>query len=90
MLDIVRRIHAHPPHHCTPGSNAEPSLRPPEQPRHQTRPAPRNRPVGSLTTDLPHGPAQAPENGPKGLLEFPLVKNGVDPVRFTKILRTGT
>ncbi len=31
----------------------------------------------------------APKNAPKDLLEFPLVKNGIDPVWFTKISPNG-
>ena len=30
------------------------------------------------------------QNATQTLLEFPLVKNGIDPVRFTQILRMGT
>ena len=46
-------------------------------------------PNQSLGSALPAVSA-APKNTPQTLLEFALVKNGIDPVRFTQILRMGT
>ena len=59
-----------------------------EQLRKGQVPAPRNHPQ-----PLPPTAAllrlRSPEERPKDLLEFPLVKNGIDPVRLTQISPNG-